>query len=84
MIFLSVLPQFVPVGAPVLPRTLLLSAILVGLAALWYVVLAVAVTRLRPVLARAGVRRRLDQITGTVLVGLGIRLALERSPAQPT
>jgi len=36
------------------------------------------------VLARAGVRRRLDQITGTVLVGLGIRLALERSPAQPT
>ncbi len=84
LIFLSVLPQFVPAGAPVLPRTLLLSTILVGLAALWYAVLAAAVTRLRLVLTRARVRRRLDQVTGTVLVGLGIRLALEKSPAGVT
>ena len=37
-----------------------------------------------PVLTRAGVRRRLDQITGTVLVGLGTRLALDKSPVGVT
>lgn len=80
LIFLSVLPQFIPRGATVLPRTLLLSAILVALAALWYFVLACLVAALQPVLSRAAVRRGLDRVTGVVLVTLGIRLALERRP----
>jgi threonine/homoserine/homoserine lactone efflux protein len=35
------------------------------------------VDRLRTVLSRTGVRRRLEQISGGVLLLLGVRLALE-------
>lgn len=80
LIFLSILPQFIPRGSAVLPRTLLLSGILVVIAALWYLLLACAVAMLQPVLCGAAVRRGLDQVTGVVLITLGVRLALERRP----
>lgn len=80
LIFLSVLPQFIPRGVAVLPRTLLLSLILVTLAAAWYLTLTGLVATLQPLLSRPVVRRRLDRVTGVVLVGLGIRLALEHRP----
>jgi threonine/homoserine/homoserine lactone efflux protein len=55
-----------------------------GLAALWgayeigYSSLYVRfVGRLRAVLSRAGVRRRLEQVPGGVLLLLGVRMALE-------
>ncbi|WP_280874633.1 LysE family translocator [Streptomyces pseudovenezuelae] len=74
---LSFLPQFVPQGAPHLLTT-------VGLAALWavyevgyYGLYVWFVGRLRTVLSRAGVRRRLEQVSGGVLLLLGVRLALE-------
>ncbi|MEU3794912.1 LysE family translocator [Streptomyces fructofermentans] len=74
---MSFLPQFVPPGAPHLPAML-------GLAALWavyeigyYSVYVWGVARMRTVLSRAGVRRRLEQVSGGVLLLLGARLALE-------
>ncbi|MEU9394012.1 LysE family transporter [Streptomyces sp. NPDC048324] len=74
---LSFLPQFVPEGAPHLPA-------MIGLAALWAVhevgyhgLYVWCVGRLRTVLSHAGVRRRLEQVTGGVLLFLGVRLALE-------
>ncbi|MBO1335513.1 LysE family translocator [Streptomyces sp. VRA16 Mangrove soil] len=74
---MSFLPQFVPEGAPHLPA-------MVGLAALWavyevgyYGVYVWCVGRLRRVLSKAGVRRRLEQVSGGVLLLLGVRLALE-------
>ncbi|GHE80315.1 lysine transporter LysE [Streptomyces longispororuber] len=74
---LSFLPQFVPSGAPHLPA-------MVGLAALWavfevgyYGLYVWFVGRMKAVLARAGVRRRLEQVSGGVLVLLGVRLAVE-------
>ncbi|MFC8343957.1 LysE family translocator [Streptomyces sp. NPDC057280] len=74
---MSFLPQFVPAGAPHLPT-------MVGLAALWavyevgyYGLYVWFVGRMRAVLSRAGVRRRLEQVSGGVLLLLGVRLALE-------
>ncbi|MFJ6571070.1 LysE family translocator [Streptomyces sp. NPDC091292] len=74
---MSFLPQFVPAGAPQLPT-------MVGLAALWavfeigyYGLYVWFVSRLKSVLSRAGVRRRLEQVSGGVLLLLGARLALE-------
>ncbi|WP_405590802.1 LysE family translocator [Streptomyces sp. NBC_01092] len=74
---MSFLPQFVPQGAPHLPAT-------VGLAALWavyevgyYGLYVWFVGRLKSVLSRAGVRRRLEQVSGGVLLLLGVRMALE-------
>ncbi|MFD6292583.1 LysE family translocator [Streptomyces sp. NPDC060205] len=74
---MSFLPQFVPKGAPHLPAML-------GLAALWavyevgyYSVYVWCVGRMRTLLSRAGVRRRLEQVSGGVLLLLGVRLALD-------
>lgn len=74
---MSFLPQFVPKGAPHLPA-------MIGLAALWavyevgyYGLYVWFVGRLRTVLSRAGARRRLEQVSGGVLLLLGVRLALE-------
>ncbi|GAB2820843.1 LysE family translocator [Streptomyces daliensis] len=74
---MSFLPQFVPEGAPQLPA-------MVGLAALWavfevgyYAMYVWGVGRLKGVLSRAGVRRRMEQASGGVLLLLGVRLALE-------
>ncbi|WP_369232610.1 LysE family translocator [Streptomyces sp. R21] len=74
---MSFLPQFVPEGAPQLPT-------MVGLAALWavyeigyYGLYVWFVGRMKTVLSRTGVRRRLEQVSGGVLLLLGARLALE-------
>ncbi len=74
---LSFLPQFVPQGAPHLPA-------MIGLAALWavyevgyYSLYVWFVGRLKSLLSRAGVRRRLEQVSGGVLLLLGVRMALE-------
>ena len=74
---MSFLPQFVPEGAPQLPA-------MVGLAALWavyeigyYGLYVWFVGRMKTVLSRTGVRRRLEQVSGGVLLLLGARLALE-------
>ncbi|MFG2301335.1 LysE family translocator [Actinacidiphila glaucinigra] len=74
---MSFLPQFVPSGAPQLPA-------MAGLAALWavyevgyYGVYVWFVDRLRSVFGRAAVRRRLEAVSGGVLVALGVRMALE-------
>jgi threonine/homoserine/homoserine lactone efflux protein len=74
---LSFLPQFVPEGAPHLPT-------MIGLAALWavyevgyYSLYVWFVGRLKAVLSRTGVRRRLEQVSGGVLLLLGVRMALE-------
>jgi len=44
----------------------------------WLAAYSVAVAHAGDVLRRPGVRRSLDAITGTLLVGFGIRLAAER------
>lgn len=74
--YIVLLPQFVPADAPVLGMTLLLAAVQIALALLWHLLLATIVGKARRALAaRAG--RWIQSVTGTVLVGLGLRLAAE-------
>ncbi|MEU4797714.1 LysE family translocator [Streptomyces sp. NPDC023327] len=75
--FLSVLPQFVPDGSPVLPRTLLLGAVVVVFALLWFPVVALLVDRLGPWLRRPRVSRAVEGVTGAALGALGLVLLLE-------
>lgn len=71
----SFLPQFVPAGWPV-PVALVVLAVLWALIDLgWYAVVVWMVGAARRLLGRAGVRRRLEQVSGVVLVALGVRLA---------
>jgi threonine/homoserine/homoserine lactone efflux protein len=75
----SVLPQFAPSGrggaaalTTVLARGLLFCAMTFG----WLVAYSVAIARARRLLDRDRVRRALDVLLGTVLIGFGLRLAL--------
>jgi threonine/homoserine/homoserine lactone efflux protein len=72
--FIALLPQFVPSGAPVLPWTLAMALILIAVDLAYFTALAWAVTRAKRALVGS---RRIERITGAVMVALGLRVALE-------
>lgn len=72
--FVALMPQFVS-GTPEIGQTLLLSGIAVVLTVVWFVTVANIVGAFRRLFASPRVRRGLDAVTGTVLIGLGIKLA---------
>ena len=74
--FVALFPQFVPDGAPVLPLTMAMGVLIVAIDFAWYSLLALLVSRAQRTF-RAAVGRYLERLTGTVLVALGARLALE-------
>jgi RhtB (resistance to homoserine/threonine) family protein len=76
--YLTLLPQFVRPGDPVLARSLLLAGIHVMIGLVWLIVYAYFLGRLGAVLRRPRVRRALEGLTGAVLIGLGARLAWDR------
>ncbi|MCL6301771.1 LysE family translocator [Streptomyces kronopolitis] len=71
VLFLSLLPQFVPAGQPALPRTLLLAAVVVAMALVWFPAVALLVDRLGTWLRRPRVARALQATTGALLTVLG-------------
>jgi len=75
--FVTFLPSFVPHGYDVGTTCLLFGAIFVVLTALYFAALLALAKRVTGWMTTPRIRRRLDTITGTVLVGLGLRLALE-------
>jgi threonine/homoserine/homoserine lactone efflux protein len=77
VLFLSLLPQFVPAGEPALPRTLLLATMVVAMALVWFPAVALLVDRLGSWLRRPRVTRALEAVTGTLLTTLGGILLVE-------
>ncbi|MFI8993764.1 LysE family translocator [Streptomyces sp. NPDC053542] len=77
VVYMSLLPQFIPHGAPVVATTLMLVAVHAVLGVVWLGSVTLAVHRARAVFRRPRVRRRLEQLTGTVLLGLGAAVAAE-------
>ncbi len=75
--FVTFLPGFVPSGYAVGPTSLLFGAVFIVLSIGYYVALLALATRVTGWMAAPRVRRRLDAITGAVLVGFGVRLAVE-------
>jgi threonine/homoserine/homoserine lactone efflux protein len=76
--FVALFPQFVPRGTPVLPAALAMVGVIVAFDLIWYSVLAALVSRAKRHFIEGRWARRVERITGAVLVGLGVRLALER------
>lgn len=74
----SFLPAFVPRGAPVGATSLLLGLTYAVETAVWFAALLWLVGRGAAWLQRPAVQRRLEQLTGVVLIGFGLRLATER------
>lgn len=68
-------PQFIPAGRPLLATTALLALLQVAVEVVLYVSLAAAVGRAGAWFRRPQIRRRLEAVSGTVLIGLGVRVA---------
>jgi len=75
--YISLLPQFLPTGPDATAWGALLVAIHIATGFLWYPALILLVGHARRVLQRAAVRRWMDRITATVLIGLGLKLATD-------
>ncbi len=78
LIYLTVIPQFVSRGDPVVARSLLLAAILNVVALFWQLTYAELISRLGDVFRHPRVRRGFERVTATALVALGVRLAVDR------
>lgn len=74
--FVALFPQFLVPGAAVLPAALAMASVIVAFDLLWYGSTALAVDRLRRVL-QPRLTRRVEKVTGAVLMALGVRLATE-------
>ncbi len=74
--FTSLLPQFVPAGRTSFAVLIVLGLIFAAMTLAWLSCYAVVVERAGNVLRRPRPRRALESLTGSVLVGLGLRLAL--------
>ncbi|WP_181777261.1 LysE family translocator [Amycolatopsis pittospori] len=74
--FLALLPQFLPHSAST-TQTLQLAVLATAVSVVWFFVLATLVGSLRRFFSSGRVRRVMDAAMGTLLVGLGIRVAVQ-------
>lgn len=76
--YLALLPQFIGPTDPVLLKSMLLAFIHFVEGILWFTIVVGIVDRSRRFFMKPNLRRWLDAVCGTLLVGLGLRLALQR------
>jgi threonine/homoserine/homoserine lactone efflux protein len=75
--FVTFLPAFVPHGEPIGLVTMVFGALFVLETGLYFVLFLAFADRLMAGMRRPRVRQVLDRCTGAVLVGFGVRLAVE-------
>jgi threonine/homoserine/homoserine lactone efflux protein len=75
--FVTFLPGFVPSGYPVGVTSLLFGGLFLLLTFGYFVLLLTFAARLTEWMRTPRVRRRLDAVTGAVLIGFGVRLGTE-------
>jgi threonine/homoserine/homoserine lactone efflux protein len=76
--FTSVLPQCVDPGRSVLVPSLLLGAVFLTMTLVWLLGYTLVAVRASELLRRQRVSAAIDRLSGAILIGFGIRLALER------
>lgn len=78
LFFVTFLPQFLPIDGGALSYALLLSVVFALLYLAWFSLYVLTVDWFGAVLRRPQVRARIEQVTGTILIGFGVRLALQQ------
>lgn len=76
--YMSLLPQFIPHGAPVFGTSMLLTLIDVAELLIWFFVLSAAASALSRRIATAAFRRRMEQVSGLAFIGFAVNLAADR------
>lgn len=74
--YVAVIPQFLPEGVPHLAMGLALALVHDVEGMLWFSVLILAAHGVRGWLRRPSIARTIDRVTGTALIGFGVRLAV--------
>jgi threonine/homoserine/homoserine lactone efflux protein len=74
-LYMALLPQFMPSGATV-GDVFELASVHIVLSATWYILVVVGVVRARRLLEHPVAQRWLDRLTGSVFLGLAVRLAV--------
>ncbi|WP_215543281.1 LysE family translocator [Amycolatopsis sp. CA-230715] len=74
VLYLALIPQFLPADGDPAFATAVLACVQMGISVAWYTLLLLALGFSRRVLARPAVKARVDQLSGLVLVGLGVRM----------
>jgi threonine/homoserine/homoserine lactone efflux protein len=82
-LFTSLIPQFVSPGPSAAVESVLLAGIFAGIGLVWLVSYALVASAASAALVRPRVRATMAAITGTVLVALGLRLALDPARSAP-
>jgi threonine/homoserine/homoserine lactone efflux protein len=77
--FLTLLPQFIASGDAVTVRVLQLALLFDLIGVTWLLTYSTLLGAIGDALGRPGPRRAMRWLTGTILVGLGARVALDRS-----
>jgi threonine/homoserine/homoserine lactone efflux protein len=78
LLFYTYLPQFVDSTRPVLPQIAFLGAVHILVGLFWMSAYVLLVARAHRTLTRPSVRRRIEAITGAVIILLGLRVALDQ------
>jgi RhtB (resistance to homoserine/threonine) family protein len=76
--FLTLLPQFIDPHDSTAARSLLLAGVYSAMCAVWLMAFTLAVTRVREALRSPRVTRIVERVTGSVLVIVGLRVAVDR------
>jgi threonine/homoserine/homoserine lactone efflux protein len=77
LLFLTLLPQFVGSDEPRLQTTATLAAVFLAIAVAWWRLFTLLLGPVSRLLRGARARRVLDGVAGTMLVGIGVKVAFE-------
>lgn len=75
--FASVLPQFAPEGQGMFSGLVLLGVVFAALTFVWLAAYAVVIALTGDLFRRSSIRRRIEALTGAVLIALGVRIAAD-------
>jgi threonine/homoserine/homoserine lactone efflux protein len=78
--YIAVLPQFIPAHAPHLLLGLALTGVNAAEDVIWFTLLITASHLARRFLDNERTHKIMERISGTVLIGFGVRLALSSHP----
>jgi RhtB (resistance to homoserine/threonine) family protein len=76
--YMAFLPQFIDPAGSALGQSLFLAGLHFVIAMAWQCLLASVVDRAKALLQNQTVRRALDGLTGSIMMGFGLKLALDR------
>jgi RhtB (resistance to homoserine/threonine) family protein len=77
--FLTFLPQFVDAGSNTFIPFLIMGITYTVLTALWFVLYIYLINQIRAFMKKPKTQNMIEGITGTILIGFGIKLALEKT-----